>query len=64
LIGLAGHVRFKPSKSTNVIFTGVPRRRTHLLNPLPPGGTFYRFVDGKIVPVKTLDPPHLTTSKN
>jgi cyclophilin family peptidyl-prolyl cis-trans isomerase len=64
LIGLAGHVRFKPSKSTNVIFTGVPRRRTHLLNPLPPGGTFYRFVDGKIVPVKTLDPPHRTTSKN
>jgi len=54
LIGLAGHVRFKPSKSTNVIYAGVPHRRTHLLHPVPPSGTFYRYVHGRLVPVKTV----------
>jgi len=54
LIGRAGHVRFKPSKSTNVIYAGVPHRRTHFLNPVPPSGTFYKFVHGRIVPVKTV----------
>jgi cyclophilin family peptidyl-prolyl cis-trans isomerase len=54
LIGLKGRVRFKPSKATNVIFAGVPRRRTALLNPLPPGGTFFKFVKGHLVPVKTV----------
>jgi cyclophilin family peptidyl-prolyl cis-trans isomerase len=53
LIGLAGRVRFKPSKASNVIFAGIPRRRTALLNPTPPGGTFFRFVHGRLVPVKT-----------
>jgi cyclophilin family peptidyl-prolyl cis-trans isomerase len=53
LIGLAGRVRFKPSKATNVIFAGIPHRRTALLNPTPPGGTFYKFVHGRLVPVKT-----------
>ncbi len=28
LIGLAGHVRFKPSKATNVIYAGKPHRRS------------------------------------
>jgi cyclophilin family peptidyl-prolyl cis-trans isomerase len=51
LIGLKGRVRFKPSKATNVIFAGVPRRRTSQLNPVPPGGTFYKFIDGHLVPV-------------
>jgi cyclophilin family peptidyl-prolyl cis-trans isomerase len=51
LIGLAGHVKFKPSKATNLIFAGKPRRRTALLNPLPPGGTYYRFVDGHLIPI-------------
>jgi len=54
LIGLAGHVRFKPSKATNIIYAGVPQRRTHLLNAVPPVGTFYKFVHGRIVPVKTV----------
>ncbi|MFI5459355.1 MAG: peptidylprolyl isomerase [Isosphaerales bacterium] len=54
LIGLAGHVRFKPSKATNVIYAGVPHRRTHLLHPVPPSGTFYKFVHGRLVPVKTV----------
>jgi cyclophilin family peptidyl-prolyl cis-trans isomerase len=51
LIGLAGHVKFKPTKSTTEIFAGVPMRRTSDLNPTPPGGTFYRFVHGRLVPV-------------
>jgi cyclophilin family peptidyl-prolyl cis-trans isomerase len=55
LIGLAGHVRFKPTKSTNLIFAGQPKRRTHLLNPTPPGGTFYKFVHGRLVPVSPLE---------
>ncbi len=53
LIGLAGKVKFKPSKETTLIFAGVPRRRTALLNPLPPGGTYYRFVHGHLVPIPT-----------
>ena len=44
LIGLAGKVKFKPTKATDLIFAGKPRRRTALLNTLPPGGTYYRFV--------------------
>ena len=51
LIGRAGHVTFKPTKSTNLIFAGVPKRRTSHLNPTPPGGTFYRLVRGRLVPV-------------
>ena len=51
LIGLAGKVKFKPSKATDLIFAGIPRRRTALLNPLPPGGTYYRFVHGHLVPI-------------
>ncbi len=33
LIGLAGHVKFKPTKSTTVIFAGEPKRRTHDAQP-------------------------------
>jgi hypothetical protein len=51
LIGLAGKVKFKPSKATTIIFAGKPRRRTNQLNTLPPGGTFYKFVDGHLVPI-------------
>ncbi len=51
LIGLAGHVKFKPSKATDLIFAGEPRRRTALLNPLPPGGTFFKFVHGRLIPI-------------
>jgi cyclophilin family peptidyl-prolyl cis-trans isomerase len=51
LIGLAGKVKFKPSKETTLIFAGKPRRRTALLNTLPPGGTFYRFIHGHLVPI-------------
>jgi hypothetical protein len=51
LIGLAGHVKFKPSKATTEAFTGVPRKRTSLLHAVPPGGTYYKYVKGKLVPV-------------
>jgi hypothetical protein len=51
LIGRAGLVRFKPSKATDEIFAGVPKRRTWRLNPTPPGGTFFKFVNGRLVPV-------------
>ena len=51
LIGLAGKVKFKPTKATDLIFAGKPRRRTALLNTLPPGGTYYRFVHGHLVPI-------------
>jgi hypothetical protein len=46
LIGLAGHVKFKPSKSTTLIYAGQPKRRTSQLNPTPPGGTAYRYAHG------------------
>jgi cyclophilin family peptidyl-prolyl cis-trans isomerase len=51
LIGLAGHVRFRATKSTTEAFAGIPRRRTSQLNPLPPGGTYYTFHKGRLVPV-------------
>ncbi len=51
LIGLAGKVKFKPSKATTIIFAGKPSNRTALLNPRPPGGTFYKYVNGHLVPI-------------
>jgi hypothetical protein len=48
LIGRAGLVRFKPSKSTTLIFAGEPKKRTSGLNPTPPGGTVFRFVHGHV----------------
>jgi cyclophilin family peptidyl-prolyl cis-trans isomerase len=51
LIGLAGKVKFKPSKATTIIFAGKPATRTALLNPRPPGGTFYKYVHGHLVPI-------------
>ena len=46
LIGRTGQVKFKPSSSTDLIFTGKPTRRTQLLNPSPPEGTFYVYKRG------------------
>ena len=51
LVGLAGHVRFKPSKATTEIFAGTPQRRTNQLNAVPPTGTFYKYVRGHLIPV-------------
>jgi cyclophilin family peptidyl-prolyl cis-trans isomerase len=51
LIGKAGQVKFKPTSSTDLIFAGSPQRRTALLNPTPPQGTFYVYKKGKLIAV-------------
>ncbi len=51
LIGRLGLVKFKPTSATDLIFTGQPKRRTALLYPVPPGGTFYVYKKGRITPV-------------
>jgi cyclophilin family peptidyl-prolyl cis-trans isomerase len=53
LIGRAGKVRFRPSTSTRLMYAGVPKRRTADLHPVPPSGTFYKFVNHKIIPLST-----------
>ena len=55
LIGRAGQVKFRPSKSTDLIFAGKPMRRTFDLNPTPPGGTFYVYKKGHLIPVPLSD---------
>lgn len=51
LIGKAGTVRFRPSVSTRLVFAGVPKRRTADLHPVAPSGTFYKFVNHKLIPL-------------
>lgn len=62
LIGRAKHVKFKPTATTNTIFAGVPHPGYHhffsyhnrtSVQIQPPGGTFYKFVNGKLLPVPT-----------
>ena len=55
LIGRAGQVKFRPSKATDLIFAGKPMRRTFNLNPTPPGGTFYVYKKGHLIPVPLSD---------
>jgi cyclophilin family peptidyl-prolyl cis-trans isomerase len=63
LIGRAGHVKFRPSKATDLIFAGQPKPRTPLLNPTPPGGTFYVFKKGRLIPVPLSNVfPHKATT--
>lgn len=53
LIGREGHVKFRPSASTAIMFAGrghAPRK--HGQTP-PPTGTFFKSVNGRIVPVET-----------
>jgi cyclophilin family peptidyl-prolyl cis-trans isomerase len=51
LIGRAGKARFRPSTATRLVFAGVPKRRTYKLHPVPPSGTFYKFVNHKLIPL-------------
>ena len=51
MIGRAGQVKFRPSKSTDLIFAGKPQRRTPLLNATPPKGNFYVYKKGKLIAV-------------
>ncbi len=55
LIGRAGQVRFRPSSATRLVYAGVPSRRTALLNPTVPSGTFYKFIHHKLIPVSDVD---------
>jgi hypothetical protein len=52
LIGAKGHVRFLPTSTTTVIFAGVPHPgvRRNKKEPKAPGGTFFKFVNGRLVP--------------
>ncbi len=50
LIGRRGLVRFKPSSTTTLIFAGAPQSRFKH-RTVRPGGTYYRFVKGHLVPV-------------
>jgi cyclophilin family peptidyl-prolyl cis-trans isomerase len=51
LIGRKRHVRFKPSTASSLIYAGNANPAASGIRPTPPGGTFYRFVDGHLVPV-------------
>jgi cyclophilin family peptidyl-prolyl cis-trans isomerase len=62
LVGRAGHVKFLPTSTTDEIFAGVPhpgytdfdRPAEHpMVHIQPPGGTFYKFVNGHLVPIPT-----------
>ena len=52
LIGRAGHVKFKPSSATDVIFASHAGIHPNYGNRhiQPPGGTYYRFVKGQLFP--------------
>ncbi|WP_406693370.1 peptidylprolyl isomerase [Singulisphaera sp. Ch08] len=53
LIGREGHVKFRPTAATAVMFAGKghpPRKHQHTT---PPTGTFFRYVNGQIVPIET-----------
>jgi cyclophilin family peptidyl-prolyl cis-trans isomerase len=54
LIGRKGFVRFVPSSATTLVFAGVPRSREKDHRTISPGGTFYRFRHGHLVPVWSL----------
>jgi cyclophilin family peptidyl-prolyl cis-trans isomerase len=68
LIGQAGHVKFVPNSSADFLFAGRAGRLKrytprHVTGPMkfhsgytrtPPTGTFYEFVNGRIVPVREL----------
>lgn len=55
LVGRKGVVRFRPTATTTEIFAGVPKARSlhNRLRTVPPGGTFYRYVRGRLVPIKS-----------
>ena len=63
LVGKAGHVKFKPTDTTDEIFAGAPnpgyRAHRHLFHNNyhlnAPGGTFFKSVNGKAVPISTPD---------
>lgn len=62
LVGRAGHVRFFATPTTNMIFAGDPHpgysnfhkyKNRARVTLTPPGGTFYKLVNNRLVPVPT-----------
>lgn len=58
LVGRQGHVKFRPTATTNEIFAGQghPPRGEH--HASPPTGTFFKFQNGRLVPIPTPHPRH------
>jgi len=54
MIGRKGVVRFRPTATTKLIYAGTikPRGKNHRM-VVAPSGTYYRFVNGRLVPVLT-----------
>jgi cyclophilin family peptidyl-prolyl cis-trans isomerase len=52
LVGRKGHVRFKPTSTTALVYVGNANPATSHRHPTPPGGTYYRYVKGHLVRVK------------
>jgi len=52
MIGRKGFVRFKPTTTTNLIYAGAIKPRFKH-RTVPPSGTYYRYVNGRLVPVLT-----------
>ena len=51
LIGRKGRVRFQPSTATRLAYLGNANPAKSGRRPTPPGGTYYRFVKGRLVRV-------------
>ena len=56
LIGRENRARFRPSPSTLQVFAGEARGHSTNGQPRRPIGTYYRFVNGHLVPVSQLKP--------
>ncbi len=51
LIGRAGKVRFRANANTDYAYAGEARGRASNGQTLKPTGTYYRFINGHLVPV-------------
>jgi cyclophilin family peptidyl-prolyl cis-trans isomerase len=51
LVGRKGHVKFKPTATTDEIFAGFERGKSANGRHRAPGGTFFRFANGRLVPI-------------
>jgi len=56
LIGREGRARFRPSPATLQVFAGEARGHASNGQPRRPVGTYYRFVNGHLVPVSQIKP--------
>ncbi|WP_165235511.1 peptidylprolyl isomerase [Aquisphaera insulae] len=53
MIGRKGRVRFKATSATVLAYAGNANPNRSNLHPTPPGGTYYRFIRGRLVAVKS-----------